>query len=92
MKKLNYGKILLDAIVKFGLKLGGFQAWIVELVVERIYKKAIPLIIQAWNTALDKLQDNKDLKKYVDEQAKGKNSDENQKLQDQLDLLNPKHK
>jgi len=81
-------KIALDAVVKFGLKLGGFRAWVVELIAVKAWK----LLLQAWNTALDKLQDNKDLKKYADEQAKGNNSDENQKLQDQLDLLNPKHK
>lgn len=86
---------LKEYIVVGLLKLSGWKAWVANLVFKKVWKEIIlerlmPALSRAWNTTLDKLRDNKALHKYADEMAKGKDSSEEQKLKDQLDILNPK--
>jgi hypothetical protein len=77
------------------LKLSGWKAWVANIVFKKLWKELLverlfPAVKRAWDTTLDKLRDNKALRKYADEMAKGKDSDEDQKLKDQLDIINPK--
>lgn len=81
-------KLVQSYIVGTVLKLAGWRATLANYVLNFLYKDLKKFVLDVYN----KMMDDKALKKYADELAKGKESDEKQKLQDQLDLLNPKHK
>ena len=77
------------------LKLSGWKAWVAKLVFKKIWQEVLvervsPAISRAWNITMDKLRDSKALDKYADELAKGKDAKDEELLQDQLDLINPK--
>ena len=62
-------KQLISVAIRSWAGLTGGWAWLVELIVTRIYKKIIaPAIAKAWNQAMAKLEVNKEindeLKKY----------------------------
>lgn len=84
--KIGFVKLLKSFGINAVAGLAGWQAWLVDVILNKIWKA----LNKAWKDTLDKISDNKSLKKYADELAKGKDSDEAKKVQDQLELLNPK--
>ena len=88
--KIDFVKLLSSYGVKALTGLAGWQAWLINLLVNRLWKKNIyPAIARAWNMMLETLRDNKALSQYENTLTQGKDADEEQKLKDQLNLLNP---
>lgn len=75
-------------IVSSLLKLAGWRAYLANIILKKVGK----WLEEFYVGVVNRMMDNKDLHKYADEMAKGKDADEEQKLKDQLDILNPGHK
>jgi hypothetical protein len=90
MPKINFIKILTGYGVKALTGLAAWQAWLVNLLLNRVWNKQVyPMVKRLWVNILNTVRDNKDLKQYVDTVTKGKDADAKQELNDQLNLLNP---
>lgn len=87
--KFDYVKLIVDYVVVTVAKLAGFQAWLAEMILTRLWKNGILPVIQ--NT-IAILQDKKTLDNYENEITKGKESNEQTKIDDQNALLNGKPK
>lgn len=75
--------------------MSGFQGWVINLVLNRFYKKIWlgkwwPEIKASYNKALQKIRDDAAGDKLADTISQGKDSDSDQEVKDQLDILNPK--
>jgi len=87
--KIDFVKYLKLCGFKVATGLTGFQGWLVNLIINRVWKKLYPAIKAAWGITMDKLRDNKLLKNYANEMAKGKDASD-EALHDQQDsILNP---
>lgn len=75
-------------IVSNVMKLAGWKAYLAKILLNKVGK----WLNDFYSNVVNKMEDNKDLKKYADELAKGKESNEEQKVKDQLDILNPDHR
>lgn len=88
-------ELLREYAVSTLLKLSGWKAWVANLIFKKIWnelfvERVFPALKRAWNITMDKLRDNKALDKYADHVSQGKDADDEQLVQDQLDILNPK--
>lgn len=84
--RIDFVKLLASFGVKFFTGLAGFRAWLVNLLLNRLYKA----LAQAWREAMDKLSDNKVLNEYKKEIAKP-NPDIAKRDELEKDILTGKH-
>lgn len=81
--KIDFVKLLTGWGVRAVAGLSGFQAWLANILLNKL-AKALSI---AWKQTMQKLSDNKILKNYKSEISKGKDADEQKKIELEKDIL-----
>lgn len=81
--KIDFVKLFTSWGVKAVAGLSGFQAWLANIILNRLIKA----LEAAWAQAMEKLRDNKTLDSYKKETEKGVDADEKKKIELEKDIL-----